>query len=103
MGVEPEECDLLKNQHAPHHIQGLSIGLIPSILNLNVIDGMLKVSRQECIDMMKRIMRTDAISLGLSSAANMVAIAKLAPELPPEAVVLTMVYDNADSYLPSFE
>lgn len=103
MGVEPEECDLLKNQHAPHYIQGLSIGLIPSILNLNVIDGMLKVSRQECIDMMKRIMRTDAISLGLSSAANMVAIAKLAPELPPEAVVLTMVYDNADSYLPSFE
>jgi cysteine synthase A len=53
--------------------------------------------------MMKRIMRTDAISLGLSSAANMVAIARLAPELPPETVVLTMVYDNADSYLPSFE
>ena len=23
MGVEPEECDLLKDQHAPHHIQGL--------------------------------------------------------------------------------
>ena len=103
MGVEPEECDLLKNQHASHHIQGLSIGLIPSILNVDVIDGMLKVSRQECIDMMKRIMRTDAISLGLSSAANMVAIAKLAPELPPETVVLTLVYDNADSYLPNFE
>jgi len=77
--------------------------LIPSILNLDVIDGMLKVSRQDCIDMMKRIMRTDAISLGLSSAANMVAVAQLAPELPPETVVLTMVYDNADSYLPSFE
>ena len=103
MGVEPEECDLLKNQHAPHHIQGLSIGLIPSILNLDVIDGMLKVSHQACMDMIKRIMRTDAISLGLSSAANMVAIAQLAPELPPETVVLTMVYDNADSYLPSFE
>ena len=103
MGVEPEECDLLNDRHAPHDIQGLSIGLIPSILNLDVIDGMLKVSRQACIDMMKRIMRTDAISLGLSSAANMVAIAQLAAELPPETVVLTMVYDNADSYLPSFE
>jgi len=90
MGVEPEECDLLSDQHAPHHIQGLSIGLIPS-------------SREECLEMMKRIMRTDAISLGLSSAANMVAIAKLAPELPTETVVLTMVYDSADSYLPCFE
>ncbi|MGZ0716618.1 PLP-dependent cysteine synthase family protein [Pseudomonas palleroniana] len=103
MGVEPEECDLLKDRHAPHGIQGLSIGLIPSILNLEVLDGMLKVSHQACVDMIKRIMRTDAISLGLSSAANMVAIAQLAPELPPETVVLTMVYDNADSYLPSFE
>ena len=53
--------------------------------------------------MIKRIMRTDAISLGLSSAANMVAIAKLAPELPTDTVVLTMVYDSADSYLPCFE
>ncbi|WP_191864396.1 pyridoxal-phosphate dependent enzyme, partial [Pseudomonas viridiflava] len=43
MGVEPEECDLLNDRHAPHDIQGLSIGLIPSILNLDVIDGMLKV------------------------------------------------------------
>ena len=103
MGVEPEECDLLKDQHAAHGIQGLSIGLIPSILNLDAIDGMLKVSHADCLDMIKRIMRTDAISLGLSSAANMVAIAQLAPELPPETVVLTMVYDNADSYLPSFE
>ncbi|AZF12066.1 Cysteine synthase [Pseudomonas sp. R2-37-08W] len=103
MGVEPEECDLLKDQHASHAIQGLSIGLIPSILNLDVLDGMLKVSHAACLEMIKRIMRTDAISLGLSSAANMVAIAQLAPELPPETVVLTMVYDNADSYLPSFE
>ncbi|KRP58934.1 PLP-dependent cysteine synthase family protein [Pseudomonas trivialis] len=103
MGVEPEECDLLKDRHAPHDIQGLSIGLIPSILNLDVIDGMLKVSHRACVDMIKRIMRTDAISLGLSSAANMVAIAQLAPELPPETVVLTLVYDNADSYLPNFE
>lgn len=34
--------------------------------------------------MMKRIMRTDAISLGLSSAANMVAIARLAPNYHPK-------------------
>ncbi len=45
---------------------------------------MLKVSRQDCIDIMKRIMRTDAISLGLSSAANMVAVARLAPNCRPK-------------------
>jgi cysteine synthase A len=103
LGVEPEECDLLNDKHAPHQIQGLSIGIVPSILNLSVLDGMLKVSRDQCLEMMQRVMRTDAISLGLSSAANLVAIAALAKEMPEHSTVLTMVYDSADAYLPLFE
>lgn len=103
LGVEPEECDLLENRHAPHQIQGLSIGIVPSILNLSVLDGMLKVSKDECLEMMQRVMRSDAISVGLSSAANLVAISHLAQNIPRASTVLTMVYDSADSYLPYFE
>ncbi|CAB3788379.1 Cysteine synthase [Paraburkholderia ultramafica] len=102
-GVEPEQCDLLADRHAPHDIQGLSIGIIPSILNLSVLDGMLKVSRLECEEMVRRIMRRDSISLGISSAANLVAISKLANELPSNATVLTMIYDGVESYLSDFE
>lgn len=102
-GVEPEQCDLLSDQHAAHEIQGLSIGIVPSILNLSVLDGMLKVSMDECLEMICRVMRSDAISLGISSAANLVAISKLATELPRDSTVLTMVYDGVDSYLPYFE
>lgn len=102
-GVEPEECDLLSDRHAPHQIQGLSIGIVPSILNLSVLDGMLKVSKDQCLEMMQRVMRTDAISLGLSSAANLVAISTLAQDMPARSTVLTMVYDSVDAYLPYFE
>lgn len=102
-GVEPEECDLLSDRHAPHEIQGLSIGVIPANLNISVINGMLKVSKGTCLDMIRRVMCTDAVSLGISSAANLVAIENLARDLPKEAVVLTMIYDGVESYLPHLD
>ncbi|MBB4862569.1 cysteine synthase A [Pseudomonas nitritireducens] len=99
-GVEPEECDLLRNRHAPHGIQGLSIGLVPAIVNLSVLDGMIKVSRHDCLDRIRRTMREDGLSLGLSSAANLVAIARMRDEWMKGTRVLTLVYDSVDGYLP---
>lgn len=102
-GVEPEQCDLLRGKHAPHDIQGLSIGIVPDVLNLSVLDGMIRVSRDECLLMVKQVMQRDAISLGISSAANLVAVSKLAPRLKPRADVLTVIYDDVDSYLSYFQ
>lgn len=102
-GVEPEECDLLQNRHHPHGIQGLSIGLVPGILNLDVLDGMLKVSKRDCLERIRRTMRRDGVSLGLSSAANLVAIARMAGEWASGMRVLTLIYDDVDGYLPEFE
>ncbi len=102
-GVEPEQCDLLADRHAPHEIQGLSIGLVPAILNLGVLDGMLKVSKQDCLARVRQTMRGDGVSLGLSSAANLAAIAQLATELPRGTRVLTLIYDSVDSYLAHFD
>ncbi|MEE1948188.1 PLP-dependent cysteine synthase family protein [Pseudomonas alcaligenes] len=102
-GVEPEQCDLLADRHAPHEIQGLSIGLVPAILNLGVLDGMLKVTKQDCLARVRQTMRGDGVSLGLSSAANLAAIAQLATELPRGTRVLTLIYDGVDSYLAHFD
>lgn len=102
-GVEPEQCDLLADRHAPHEIQGLSIGLVPAILNLGVLDGMLKVTKQDCLARVRQTMRGDGVSLGLSSAANLAAIAQLATELPRGTRVLTLIYDSVDSYLAHFD
>ncbi len=101
-GVEPEQCDLLANKHAEHDIQGLSIGLIPEVLNVEILDGMIKVGRNECIEMARRILREESISIGISSAANLVAIGQIAPQLSSGSTVLTIVYDGVESYLDSF-
>ncbi|WDH25965.1 PLP-dependent cysteine synthase family protein [Pseudomonas chlororaphis] len=102
-GVEPEGCSLLRGVHASHEIQGLSIGIVPDVLNLSVLDGMIGVAKAECLEMVRLVMRTESISLGISSAANFVAITKLAPSLREGSHVLTMVYDDVDSYITYFE
>jgi cysteine synthase A len=102
LGVEPEQCDLLSNQHAAHEIQGLSIGIIPMILNLKVLDGMIKVSKDECVAMARRVIQHDAVSVGISSAGNLVAIAKLARDIPKGSRGMCLIYDGVDSYLPYF-
>ena len=102
-GVEPEQCDLLNDKHCAHEIQGLSIGLVPDVLNLNCIDGMFKVSKQSCMNMALFALRNESLSLGISSAANLVAIEMLAPELQNGSTVLTMAYDGLESYLSDFE
>jgi len=102
-GVEPDNCDLLSNKHGRHDIQGLSIGVIPDTLDVEVLSGMVKVTTEECLSMVREIILTESISLGISSAANLVAISKLSKNtIPSGSNVLTMIYDGVDSYLDYF-
>ena len=103
VGVQPEGCDLFSNRHVSHDIQGLSVGLIPQVLDTRVIDRMESVALRDCVDMVRRVMQTEGITLGLSSAANLVAIAQgSGSRITRGAQVLTMIYDGAESYLQHF-
>ena len=101
-GVEPEQCDLLNNTHAPHDIQGLSIGIVPEICNLEILFGMVRVSKSACLSMVREVLRNDAVSLGMSSAANLVAIQSMVSVMPPGTRVLTMVYDGIESNMEAY-
>ncbi|MBN3724576.1 PLP-dependent cysteine synthase family protein [Burkholderia sp. Ac-20379] len=102
-GVQPEQCDLLNNQHAQHEIQGLSIGIVPEVCNLDIVTGMVGVSKFACLSMIREVLRSDSVSLGLSSAANLVAVQTMASDMPPGARVLTMIYDGVESYMDAFQ
>lgn len=101
-GVQPEQCDLLNNKHAPHEIQGLSIGIVPEVCNLGIVTGMVGVSKSACLSMVRDVLRSDAVSMGLSSAANLVAVQNMVSSMPPHARVLTMIYDGVESYMDAF-
>lgn len=95
----PEGCSLREGRFAAHDLQGLAVGLVPAVLEPGLISEEIEVSATEAAAMMKRCMRTEGLALGLSSAANLVCVAKLMPALDPGSRVLTFAYDSAGDYL----
>jgi cysteine synthase len=101
--VVPEGCSLLENRFVTHGIQGLAVGLVPAVLDLDLVDDELSVSLADATEMVGRLMRTEAIAVGISSAANVVAALRYAATLPQGYRVLTFAYDGVHDYLDALD
>ncbi|WP_018684887.1 PLP-dependent cysteine synthase family protein [Actinokineospora enzanensis] len=99
VAVLPEGCSLRENRFVTHGIQGLAVGLVPAVLDLDLVDDEITVSYDEAVAMLPRVMRTEGLAVGISSAANLVAATRLAPGLPTGACILTFAYDGVLDYL----
>ena len=98
--VEPELSPVLSGgSPAPHPLQGLGAGFIPSVLNTNILDGIIKVSKEEAFAFTKRAAREEGLFNGISSGASLAAINQKINELPKGSNVLTFCYDTGERYL----
>lgn len=99
VAVQPAGCSLRENKFVAHGIQGLAVGLVPAVLDLDLVDDEVQVEYDDAVHMMVRLMRTEGIAVGISSAANLVASLRVARELPAGAATLTFAYDGVLDYL----
>lgn len=98
--VEPELSPVLSGgSPAPHPLQGLGAGFIPSIYNKDVIDGVITVSKDDAFAYAQRAAKEEGIFMGISSGASLAAVAKKLSELPAGSKVLTFNYDTGERYL----
>lgn len=101
IGVEPDESAVLSGD-APgqHGIQGLGAGFRPAVLELERIDGLVRVAEAEAIATARRVARTEGIAVGLSSGAAVAAALKVArdPALAGRRVVV-LCPSYAERYL----
>ncbi|KOS04751.1 cysteine synthase [Flavobacterium akiainvivens] len=98
--VEPELSPVLSGgSPAPHPIQGIGAGFVPSIYNSSVIDGIIQVSKDEAFNFARRVAKEEGILVGVSTGASLAAVHKKLTEIPEGSTVLTFNYDTGERYL----
>ncbi len=83
----------------PHPIQGIGAGFIPQNLHTDVLDGVIKVQKEDAFEYAKRAVLEEGIFGGISSGATLAAIAQKLAEIPAGARVLGFNYDTGERYL----
>lgn len=98
--VEPELSPVLSGgSPAPHPIQGIGAGFIPSIYNSDLIDGVIQVSKDDAFEFARNLAKEEGILAGISTGGSLAAVNKKLVELPEGATVLTFNYDTGERYL----
>ena len=98
--VEPEASPVISGgAPAPHPIQGIGAGFIPSNLHTNLLDGTIQISKDEAFTYAQRAAKEEGNFVGKTSGASLAAVAKKLPEIPKNAKVLTFCYDTGEHYL----
>lgn len=104
VAVEPSESAVMSGgEPGCHGIQGLADGFIPEIVDMNAIDQVIAIRTGDAIDMAMRLSREEALFVGISAGANVLAASYVAQELGPEKKVVTVLPDRGERYLSVWE
>jgi cysteine synthase A len=113
IAVEPTDSPVLtqtrsgeERKPGPHKIQGIGAGFIPEILNMDVIDDVVRVGNDESFAWARRAAREEGILCGISSGAALCAANEVAQR--PEStgkLIVTILASAGERYMstPLFE
>jgi len=100
IAVEPSLSPVLSGGlPAPHPIQGIGAGFVPSVFNREYIDEIITVEKTDAFAFSKKITKEEGVFAGISTGASLAAVAKKLNEIPKDAVILTFNYDTGERYL----
>lgn len=105
IAVEPKASPVLTEgikAAAPHKIQGIGAGFIPSILNITLYDEVISVSNEDAWETTRQLAVKEGLLCGISSGAALAAGRELAsrPENKKKNIVVILP-DTGERYLSS--
>lgn len=100
VAVEPEDSPVLSGgKPGSHKIQGIGAGFIPDVLNLKIIDEIIRVKNEDAFATSRRLASEEGIFAGVSSGAAVWAALNLAKGLSEEKKIVTILPDTGERYL----
>jgi cysteine synthase len=113
VAVEPEESPVItqakagqKLQPGPHKIQGIGAGFIPEVLDLSIVDDVVRIRSQDAFEWARRAAKEEGILCGISSGSALAA-ANLVAQRPENAdkLIVVILASAGERYLstPLFE
>ncbi|MGQ1786459.1 MULTISPECIES: cysteine synthase A [unclassified Saccharicrinis] len=105
IAVEPVDSPVISGgQPGPHKIQGIGAGFIPTNLNTDVIDEVVKVSNEDAIQTSHHAAINEGLLCGYSSGAALWAALSVAEreEFKGKRIVV-LLPDTGERYLSNFE
>ena len=98
--VEPAASPVISGgQPSPHPLQGIGAGFIPTNLKVELLDGVITVTKEEAFAYAVRAAKEEGLFVGASSGASLAAVAKKLPDLAKGSRILTFTYDTGERYL----
>jgi cysteine synthase A len=98
--VEPADSPVLsKGEPGPHPIQGIGAGFVPKILNTDILDGIITISKEDAFEFTLRCAKEEGILVGISSGAALAAVSKKLSDIKDGCRVITFCYDTGERYL----
>lgn len=104
--AEPRHAAILSGGSIGTHVQmGIGDGIIPTILNQEIYNGICIIDDEEALQTSKDLASKEGIMCGISSGTNVCAALKLAKMLGKGKTVVTVLPDTAERYFstPLFE
>jgi cysteine synthase A len=107
VAVEPEDSPVLSGGvPGPHKIQGIGAGFVPSVLNTDIIDEVIRIGNETAFAIARRVARLEGIPVGISGGAALAAAIEVGQRADmAEKKVVIILPSFAERYLstPLFE
>jgi len=101
VAVEPADSPVISGgKPGPHKIQGIGAGFIPTNLNTEIIDEVIKVDNEQAYSASRQLASTEGLLVGISSGAATFAATELAKrEENKDKIIVAILPDTGERYL----
>ena len=101
VAVEPSDSPVLSGgSPKPHKIQGIGAGFVPQVLDMKLVDEVIKVTHDAAGEMARRLAREEGLLAGISGGAAVWAALEVGRRRENAGkLVVVVVPDTGERYL----